>query len=231
MRSNYQSLNNAKILVADDEPDILEFITYNLKKDGYQVYAVSNGAEAVEKARQIKPDLVILDVMMPKMDGIQACSEIKSTPGLHQVAVIFLTARAEEFTEVAGFDAGADDYITKPIRPRVLLSRISAILRRSEKPAESAELDFGDLKINRERFVVTYMGKELQFPRKEFELLSLLASKPGKVFTREEILHSVWGDDVLVVDRTIDVHIRKIREKLNDRFITTVKGVGYKLEI
>lgn len=222
---------STKILVVDDESDIIEFTSYNLKREGYQVFSASNGLEAIEKAKAIKPDLILMDVMMPQMDGIKACNEIKNTPGLEKVAIIFLTARVEEFTEVAGFEAGADDYITKPIAPRILLSRIKAILRRTEKPITRGAINFGDILIDRERFQVVYMGNPLQFPRKEFELLSLLASKPGKVFTREEILHSVWGDDVLVVDRTIDVHIRKIREKLDDKYIFTVKGVGYKFEI
>lgn len=221
-----------KILIVDDEIDIIELLSYNLKKENFTVIAAMNGKEAIQIASKIKPDIILMDVMMPEMDGIEACRQIKAMPQLINTPLIFLTARGEEFSELAGFEAGADDYIIKPIKPRVLISRLKAILRRNSQDApKSVAMNFTDLKIDRESFSVTYKGKVLQFPKKEFELLSLLASKPGKVFTREQILESIWGDDVLVVDRTIDVHIRKIREKLEDNYIQTIKGVGYKFEV
>jgi len=225
--------NMLKILVVDDELDILEIIRHTLNKEGFEVHVAANGAQAIEQAKKIKPELILMDVMMPVMDGMEACRQLKENADTKTIAIVFLTARSEEFAELAGFEAGADDYISKPIRPRVLLSRLKAILRRRNAlQAPSHEtMDFTDLKIDRERFVVEYKGQTLQFPRKEFELLSFLASKPGRVFSRDEILENVWGNEVLVVDRTIDVHVRKIREKLDDRFIQTVKGVGYKFEI
>lgn len=222
-----------QILVVDDEQDILELIRHTLNKEGYEVHVAANGQQAVEKAKRLKPDLILMDVMMPVMDGMEACRQLKEDSDTSDIAIIFLTARSEEFAELAGFEAGADDYISKPIRSRVLLSRIRAILRRnsvSNIEEEIIKLEFEDLVIDRERFLVEYQGKSLQFPRKEFELLSFLASKPGRVFSRDEILENVWGNEVLVVDRTIDVHVRKIREKLDDRYIFTVKGVGYKFE-
>ncbi len=222
-----------QILVVDDEQDILELIRHTLNKEGYEVHVAANGQQAVEKAKKIKPDLILMDVMMPVMDGMEACRQLKEDNETSDIAIIFLTARSEEFAELAGFEAGADDYISKPIRSRVLLSRIRAILRRNSgsiAEEEVVKLEFEDLLIDRERFMVEYQGKSLQFPRKEFELLSFLASKPGRVFSRDEILENVWGNEVLVVDRTIDVHVRKIREKLDDRYIFTVKGVGYKFE-
>ena len=222
-----------QILVVDDEQDILELIRHTLNKEGYEVHVAANGQQAVEKAKKIKPSLILMDVMMPVMDGMEACRQLKEDPETATLPIIFLTARSEEFAELAGFEAGADDYISKPIRSRVLLSRIRAILRRNmggSAEEEIVKLEFEDLIIDRERFVVEYQGKSLQFPRKEFELLSFLASKPGRVFSRDEILENVWGNEVLVVDRTIDVHVRKIREKLEDRYIFTVKGVGYKFE-
>lgn len=222
-----------QILVVDDEQDILELIRHTLNKEGYEVHVAANGQQAVEKAKKIKPSLILMDVMMPVMDGMEACRQLKEDPETSTLPIIFLTARSEEFAELAGFEAGADDYISKPIRSRVLLSRIRAILRRNtggSAEEEVVKLEFEDLIIDRERFVVEYQGKSLQFPRKEFELLSFLASKPGRVFSRDEILENVWGNEVLVVDRTIDVHVRKIREKLEDRYIFTVKGVGYKFE-
>lgn len=223
--------NRYKILVVDDEPDILEFIEYNLKKEGYKVILATNGQEAIEKSRKEKPDLVLLDVMMPVLDGIETCKLMRTIPELKQIFIVFLTARSEEYSELAGFSAGADDYIAKPIKPRVLLSRINAIIRRKEKDKADEHLVVGNLVIDRESFLV-YRGQEkIQLARKEFELLFLLAGKPGKVFTREAILEKIWGQDVLVVDRTIDVHIRKIREKLGEEYISTVKGVGYKFEI
>lgn len=223
---------NIKILVVDDEPDILEFIEYNLKREGYQVFLGSNGQEAIEKAKQVKPDLILLDVMMPVVDGIEACKSLRELPEFKTTFIVFLTARSEEYSEIAGFNAGADDYIAKPIKPRVLLSRINAILRRKDKDKkEELKLQVGDLVIDRESFLVYRGDQKIQLAKKEFELLFLLASKPGKVFTRENILEKIWGDDVLVIDRTIDVHIRKVREKLGDQYISTVKGVGYKFEI
>lgn len=223
---------NIKILVVDDEPDILEFIEYNLKREGYQVFLGSNGQEAIEKAKQVKPDLILLDVMMPVVDGIEACKSLRELPEFKTTFIVFLTARSEEYSEIAGFNAGADDYIAKPIKPRVLLSRINAILRRKDKDKkEELKLVVGDLVIDRESFMVYRGETKIQLAKKEFELLFLLATKPGKVFTRENILEKIWGDDVLVIDRTIDVHIRKVREKLGDQYISTVKGVGYKFEI
>jgi len=223
--------NPYKVLVVDDEIDILEFIQYNLKKEGYAVYLAHNGQEALDEARKIKPDLILLDVMMPVLDGIETCKQIKTDPDLAKTFVVFLTARSEEYSELAGFNAGADDYISKPIKPRVLLSRINAILRRKSKEVVDSKITVGDIVIDRETFLAYKNGVKVQLARKEFELLYLLASKPGKVFTRENILEKVWGDDVFVVDRTIDVHIRKLREKLGDDFIGTVKGVGYKFEV
>jgi two-component system alkaline phosphatase synthesis response regulator PhoP len=222
--------NMPTILVVDDEHDILEFIRYNLEKEGYHVFTALNGSQALDQAAKIKPDLILMDVMMPVMDGIEACRNLRQSEATRNCLIVFLTARAEEFVELAGFEAGADDFINKPIKPRVLLSRIKAILRRQDKGGFMDNMKFPDLEIDREKFLVLYKERPIQFPRKEFELLSFLASKPGKVFSREEILDQVWGADVEVVDRTIDVHVRKIREKLDDRFIYTVKGVGYKFD-
>jgi two-component system alkaline phosphatase synthesis response regulator PhoP len=223
--------NPFKILVVDDENDILEFIQYNLKKEGYEVYLAHNGQEAITVGKKIKPDLILLDVMMPVMDGIEACKVMKADSSFDNSFIVFLTARSEEYSEIAGFNAGADDYIAKPIKPRVLNSRISAILRRKNKDIVEAKLTVGDIIIDRETYLVYRGDQKIQLARKEFELLFLLAGKPGKVFTREYILEKVWGDEVLVVDRTIDVHIRKLREKLGDAYIGTVKGVGYKFEL
>jgi two-component system alkaline phosphatase synthesis response regulator PhoP len=222
---------NRKILVVDDEPDILEFIDYNLKKEGYQVYLASNGKEGIKIATEVKPDLIVLDVMMPVMDGIEACRLLRENPVFKNTFIVFLTARSEEYSEIAGFNAGADDYISKPIKPRVLLSRINAILRRKNETVAANVLELGNISIDRETYSVLKNNVKIPMAKKEFELLYLLASKPGKVFTRENILETVWGDDVLVVDRTIDVHIRKIREKLGDDCISTIKGVGYKFDI
>jgi two-component system alkaline phosphatase synthesis response regulator PhoP len=231
LQKNSDMENPFKILVVDDENDILEFIQYNLKKEGYEVHLAHNGQEAIEVGRKVKPDLILLDVMMPVMDGIEACKVMKADAVFNKTFIVFLTARAEEYSEIAGFNAGADDYIAKPIKPRVLISRISAILRRKNKEETEAKLTVGDLIIDRETFLVYRGEQKIQLARKEFELLFLLAGKPGKVFTREFILEKVWGDEVLVVDRTIDVHIRKLREKLGDEYIGTVKGVGYKFEL
>lgn len=229
----YFAMNPFKILLVDDEPDILEFLSYNLRKEGYEVYTAGNGLEGVDKARKILPQLIILDVMMPEMDGIEACTEIKQIPELQNSLVIFLTARGEDYSQIAGFEAGADDYITKPIKPKVFVSRVKALLRRykdESTDSQKAIIVAGDYTIDKERYLVMLEGKEISLPRKEFELLSLLASKPNKVFTREEILTGVWGRDVIVGDRTIDVHVRKIREKLRTNSIITIKGVGYKFE-
>lgn len=220
-----------KILVVDDESDIIEFIDYNLKKEGYLVATAMNGVQAIEVAKTFKPDLILLDVMMPVLDGIETCKQLKSDPAFAKTFVVFLTARAEEYSEIAGFNAGADDYIAKPIKPKVLITRLNAILRRIVKETVSTKLVVGDIIIDRESFLVYRGDEKIQLARKEFELLFLLAGKPGKVFTRDYILEKVWGDEVLVVDRTIDVHIRKIREKLGNDYIGTVKGVGYKFEL
>jgi two-component system alkaline phosphatase synthesis response regulator PhoP len=221
-----------KILLVDDEPDILEFLKYNLKKEGYTVYTASNGKEALTLAKENSPHVIILDVMMPDMDGIETCRELREMPGLTDVMIAFLTARSEDYSQIAGFEVGADDYINKPIKPRVFISRIKALLRRRSgtEPVVLDKADMGGIKIDRERYLVTQNGKEINLPKKEFELISLLASKPGKVFTRESILDKVWGGEVVVGDRTIDVHIRKLREKLGDNFIKTIKGIGYKFE-
>ncbi|WP_019669080.1 response regulator transcription factor [Eudoraea adriatica] len=219
-----------KILLVDDEPDILEILKYNLSSQGYQVYTAKNGIEGVEKAKKKIPHLIILDVMMPEMDGIEACEIIRNTKGLENTIITFLTARGEDYSQVAGFDAGADDYITKPIKPKLLVSKIKALLRRlSEEKSQSEDiLKVGNIEINREEYKVINKGKEIILPRKEFELLALLASKPDKVFKREVILDKVWGQEVVVGGRTIDVHIRKLREKIGDNHFKTVKGVGYK---
>lgn len=218
------------ILLVDDEPDILEFVSYNLAKEGFDVCTANNGREAIQLAQKIKPDLIILDVMMPEMDGIETCHELREIDDLKHTLIAFLSARGEDYSQVAGFDAGADDYITKPIKPRLLVSRVKAILRR--KSVEKTIIDDNnlDIKIDKEKYLVYKDGLELTFPKKEFELLALLISKPGKVFTREVILEDVWGGEVIVGDRTIDVHIRKLREKLGNEYIKTVKGVGYKFE-
>jgi two-component system, OmpR family, alkaline phosphatase synthesis response regulator PhoP len=223
-----------KILLVDDEIDILEFISYNLEKEGYKVYTAQNGKDAIRIAEKKEPDLIILDVMMPEMDGIVTCEEIRKIPKLKSTIIAFLTARSEDYSQIAGFEAGADDYITKPIRPKVLLSRVKALLKRTQmveeevKVAEDSTINVGSLSIDRERYMITVDGQDMVLPRKEFELLSLLASKPGKVFTREEIYSSVWGEQVIVGDRTIDVHIRKLREKIGEDHIKTLKGIGYK---
>jgi two-component system alkaline phosphatase synthesis response regulator PhoP len=219
-----------KILLVDDEPDILEILKYNLSTQGYQVFTAKNGLEGVAKAKKKKPHLIILDVMMPEMDGMEACEIIRNTQGLENTLIAFLTARAEDYSQVAGFDAGADDYITKPIKPKVLVSKIKALLRRLKKDTVQVEevVQVGNIIINREEYKVINKGDEIFLPRKEFELLALLASKPDKVFKREVILDKVWGQEVVVGGRTIDVHIRKLREKIGDDHFKTVKGVGYK---
>lgn len=224
--------SNYRILLVDDERDVLEFLSYNLRKEGFNVSTAGSGQEAVVKAVEELPHLIVLDVMMPGMDGIAACEEIKQIPALKNSLVVFLTARAEEYSQIAGLDAGADDYITKPIKPKLLISRVKAILRRYRgEQSHSETLSLNDFVIDSERFIVVKGGVEITLPKKEFELLRLLASKPNKVFTRDEIFSRVWGDNVIVGDRTIDVHVRKIREKIGIDNIRTVKGVGYKFEI
>ena len=222
-----------KILIVDDEPDILELIEYNLKKEGYQVYLAGNGSDGVAMAKKVHPDLIILDIMMPKMDGIEACRIMRAIPEFKNTFMVFLTARSEEYSEIAGFNVGADDYIAKPIKPRALISRINAILRRNTSGEEISDnkVEIGDLVIDREAYLVFQSGAKVVLAKKEFELLYLLASKPGKVYTRESILKNIWEDSVVVTNRTIDVHIRKLREKLGENYVATVKGVGYKFEL
>ncbi|MGA0246525.1 MAG: response regulator transcription factor [Schleiferiaceae bacterium] len=224
--------SKAKILLVDDEPDILEIVEYNLKNEGYKVYTASSGIEGVSLAKEVKPDLILLDVMMPEMDGIEACDQIRKIPNLEHTIIAFLTARGEDYSQVAGFEAGADDYITKPVKPKVLISRLKALLRRRPTAGQKVpeRMKLGDLTIDPERYHIELAGNVLDLPRKEFELLSLLASKPGRVFLREEIMDRIWGTSVIVGGRTIDVHIRKLREKIGDDRIKTVKGVGYKFE-
>ncbi|WP_024768187.1 MULTISPECIES: response regulator transcription factor [Aquimarina] len=220
------------ILLVDDEPDILEIVGYNLTAEGYTVLTAENGVEAVKAAKKKKPHLIILDVMMPEMDGIEACEHIRKLPDLQNTIITFLTARGEDYSQVAGFDAGADDYITKPIRPKVLVSKVKALLRRlKEEESSDNVVKIGNLVINRDEYKIVKDKKEIVLPRKEFELLSLLASKPGKVFKREDILDKVWGNEVIVGGRTIDVHIRKLREKIGDNSFKTIKGVGYKFVV
>lgn len=219
-----------KILLVDDEPDILEIVGYNLNLEGYQVFTAKNGVEAISKAKKKMPHLIILDVMMPEMDGIEACELIRQTNGLEDTIIAFLTARGEDYSQLAGFDAGADDYITKPIKPKVLMSKVKALLRRKKEDTKPEDqiTQVGDIVINREEYKIINKGKEIVLPRKEFELLALLTSKPNKVFKREVILEKVWGNEVVVGGRTIDVHIRKLREKIGEDHFKTVKGVGYK---
>jgi len=219
-----------RILLVDDEEDILEFISYNLKKEGFNVKTASNGREAIGIAKNFNPELILLDVMMPEMDGMETCVELRKLDNLKNTFITFLTARGEDYSQIAGFDAGADDYIIKPVKPRVLVSRIKAMLRRSATQDQTVANEVGGLRIDRDRYVVVKDDAELTLPKKEFELLALLISSPGKVFNREKILASVWGEEVVVGDRTIDVHIRKLREKIGDRYIKTIKGVGYKFE-
>jgi len=227
------SNTSIKILLVDDEPDILEILSYNLSAEWYQISTASNGVEAVKKAKKHLPHLIIMDVMMPEMDGIEACEKIRILPQLKDTIITFLTARGEDYSQVAGFEAGADDYITKPIKPKVLVSKIKSLLRRlndESSKVNSEVVHIGDLTIDREAYKIISKGVEIVLPRKEFELLSLLASKPGKVFKRDEILDKVWGNEVVVGGRTIDVHIRKLREKIGDNSFKTIKGVGYKFQ-
>ena len=223
------SLKKFKILLVDDEPDILEIISYTLKNEGYSVYTAANGIEAIDLARKINPTLIILDVMMPQMDGVEACEIIRNDSEIGDTIITFLSARGEDYSQIAGFNAGADDYITKPIKPRVLKSKIKSLLRRSNSEDKDV-INFENMTIDRNTYKLIIEGNELSLPKKEFELLFLLCSKPGKVFKREFILESVWGRDVVVGDRTIDVHIRKLREKIGDSYFKTIKGVGYKFQ-
>lgn len=222
---------NSKILLVDDEPDILEIVGYNLAQEGYQVFTAKNGKEAIKVAQKEIPHLIILDVMMPEMDGMEACENLRQIPELKDVIITFLTARSEDYSQVAGLDAGADDYITKPIKPKILVSKVKALLRRLKTTESHIDtLSIGNIEINREEYKIFKDGEEINLPRKEFELFYLLASKPGKVFKRDEILDRVWGNEVIVGGRTIDVHIRKLRTKIGDEYFKTIKGVGYKFE-
>lgn len=219
-----------KILLVDDEPDVLEFLSYNLRKENFETLLADSGKKALEILQQEIVDLIILDLMMPEMDGIETCAEIKKLPLAREAMIIFLTARGEDYTQIAAFESGADDFVAKPVKPKVLISRIKALLRRKKNATAAEIIQAENLTIDKERYSITIDGREITLPRKEFELLSLLASKPDRVFTREEIFRQVWGNDVIVGERTIDVHIRKIREKLNIPNIKTVKGIGYKFE-
>ena len=226
-------MNSTKILIVDDEPDILEFLKYNLDKEGYQVVTANDGEEGIKIAKAFLPDLIILDIMMPKMDGVEVCRTLRGNSNFDKTLIAFLTAREEDYSQIAALDVGGDDYITKPIKPRVFLSRIKALLRRSERAEQEEGSDVvkvADLIIDRDRVVVKKGEKTIELAKKEFELIYLLVSKPGKVFTREEIFNKVWGTDVIVGNRTIDVHIRKLREKIGEKYIKTIKGIGYKFE-
>ncbi len=221
-----------RILIADDEPDILEIISYNLLKEGYDIYTAKDGNEAIEKAKQLNPDLIILDIMMPKKTGIEVCNILRAQSLFQQTLIIFLTALSDEASQIKGLESGADDYVNKPISPKVLVSRVNALFRRmNSQPSESKTLSIGNINIDPVKFMVTIDGNDVVLAKKEFELIYLLASRPGRVFLRNEILSQVWGNDVIVGDRTIDVHIRKIRQKMGVDCITTVKGVGYKFDI
>lgn len=222
-----------KILCVDDEPDILEILKYNLSNKGYQISTAKDGKIAVKKAKETNPNLIIMDIMMPNMDGIEACEILRSDESFNDTLIMFLTARGEDYSYVAAYEAGADDYVTKPVKPKILLSKVKALLRRSKKYSQKEvdEIEFGDLRINREKYKVYTSDRSISLPRKEFELLNLLASKPDKVFKREKIMEKVWGEQVVVGDRTIDVHIRKLRKKIGDKYFKTIKGVGYKFII
>mgnify|MGYP005671943277 FL=1 len=225
--------SDIKILCVDDEPDILEILKYNLSNEGYQISTAKDGKIAVKKAKETHPNLIIMDIMMPNMDGIEACEILRSDESFNDTLIMFLTARGEDYSYVAAYEAGADDYVTKPVKPKILLSKVKGLLRRSKKLSEKEvdEIEFGDLRINRDKYKVYTSNKSISLPRKEFELLNLLASKPDKVFKREKIMEKVWGEQVVVGDRTIDVHIRKLRKKIGDKYFKTVKGVGYKFII
>jgi two-component system alkaline phosphatase synthesis response regulator PhoP len=222
--------NDIKILLVDDEVDVLDFMKYNLEREGFWVHTAGNGLEAIEVAKKTLPHIIILDLMMPKLDGIETCRELRNLPQFKSTIITFLTARDEDYSQIAGFEVGADDYITKPIKPRVFISRIRALMRRLESSDNAKRIKAGEIEVDRERYIVIKNGEEISLPRKEFELLNLLISKPGRVFKREEILSKVWGNDTIVGDRTIDVHIRKLREKLGDDNFKTIKGIGYKFD-
>lgn len=219
-----------KILLVDDEEDVLEFMQYNLEKEGYDVTTAANGLEAIQLAEIKQPEMIVLDLMMPKLDGISTCRELRKRKQFKNTLIIFLTARDEDYTQISGFEAGADDYITKPIKPKVFISRIKGLFRRIEMDEANQLIEVGPIKIDRSRYIVIKEEEELVLPKKEFELLCLLASKPGRVFTRDEIMGKIWGTETIVGDRTIDVHIRKIREKIGDEYVTTIKGIGYKFD-
>ncbi len=220
-----------KILIADDEPDILEFLQYNLEREGYEIILAENGREAITKAKAAHPQMILLDIMMPELDGIETCRELRSMAEFKNTLITFLTARNEDYSQIAGFDVGADDYITKPIKPRLLISRIKALLRRFGTEVVEENVSLGAIEIDREKYLVYKNGEKLSLPKKEFELLNLLASKPGKVFSRKEIMSKIWGNDIIVGDRTIDVHIRKLREKIGEDQFKTIKGIGYKFDV
>ena len=223
-------MNDFKILLVDDEQDVLEFMKYNLEKEGFWVYTATNGADGIQLAKKIKPHLIVLDLMMPVKDGITTCRELRGMDEFKHTLITFLTARDEDYSQIAGFESGADDYITKPIKPKVFISRINALFRRLEEKSTSNNIKIGNIEIDKEKYIVVKDGKEITLPRKEFELLGLLVSKPGRVFKREEILNKVWGNDTIVGDRTIDVHIRKLREKIGEEVFKTIKGIGYKFD-
>jgi two-component system alkaline phosphatase synthesis response regulator PhoP len=224
-------VNDIKILLVDDENDVLDFMKYNLEKEGFWVYTAHDGLEAIQMAQKVEPHIIVLDLMMPKLDGIETCRELRSMPEFKNTIIAFLTARDEDYSQIAGFEVGADDYISKPIKPRVFISRIKALLRRLDTSEGAEKIIVGNIEIDRERYVVVKDGTEIQLPRKEFELMNLLVSKPGRVFKREEILSRVWGTDTIVGDRTIDVHIRKLREKIGEDYFKTIKGIGYKFDV
>jgi two-component system alkaline phosphatase synthesis response regulator PhoP len=223
-------MNDFKILLVDDEQDVLEFMKYNLEKEGFWVYTATNGSEGIQVAKKIKPHLIVLDLMMPVKDGIATCRELRGMEEFKNTLITFLTARDEDYSQIAGFESGADDYITKPIKPKVFISRVNALMRRLEEKMTPSNIKVGNIEIDKEKYLVIKDGKEITLPRKEFELLGLLVSKPGRVFKREEILNKVWGNDTIVGDRTIDVHIRKLREKIGEESFKTIKGIGYKFD-
>ena len=223
-------VNDIKILLVDDEVDVLDFMKFNLEREGFWVYCASNGLEGIELAKRVNPHLIVLDLMMPKLDGIETCRELRKLDAFKKTLIVFLTARDEDYSQVAGFEVGADDYINKPIKPRVFISRVNALLRRLHTDEELKTLKVGDITIDKERYLVTKKDQEITLPRKEFELLTLLMSKPGRVFKRDEIMSKIWGNETIVGDRTIDVHIRKLREKLGEDNIKTIKGIGYKFD-
>jgi two-component system alkaline phosphatase synthesis response regulator PhoP len=223
-------MNEFKILLVDDEQDVLEFMKYNLEKEGFWVYTATNGADGIQLAKKIKPHLIVLDMMMPVKDGITTCKELRTMPEFKNTIITFLTARDEDYSQIAGLESGADDYITKPIKPKVFISRVHALLRRLEEGSMVNNIKIGGIEIDKEKHLVIKEGQSITLPRKEFELLGLLVSKPGRVFKREEILNKVWGNDTIVGDRTIDVHIRKLREKIGENLFKTIKGIGYKFD-